>query len=229
MGARSTIWHPTLLATAGLVGVLLVACGGNGYGGRYGAANTPVAASPAAAASSSVAPVIGVADLAAIGKALTDGAGRTLYTFSADRAGSGQSSCSGVCASAWPPLTASATPAPPGGTTLALGLIQRDDGSQQVTVGGRPLYRFVGDQKPGDATGNGLNAQGGTWSVAALQASASVPPTPAPNTTTSAPPPAPTAPATTSLGATPAPPAATAAPSASPTPTATAGTSILGY
>ena len=35
----------------------------------------------------------------------------------------------------------------------------------QVTYNGHPLYYFVGDTKPGDTTGEGINAFGGGWDV----------------------------------------------------------------
>ncbi|MFJ9249707.1 hypothetical protein [Streptomyces sp. NPDC101776] len=42
----------------------------------------------------------------------------------------------------------------------AVGAIRRTDGQVQITVGGRPVYRFSGDGKPGDLNGPGV---GGTW------------------------------------------------------------------
>ena len=37
------------------------------------------------------------------------------------------------------------------------------DGKAQVTYNGHPLYRFSGDQKPGDTNGQGVSAFGGLW------------------------------------------------------------------
>jgi predicted lipoprotein with Yx(FWY)xxD motif len=39
----------------------------------------------------------------------------------------------------------------------------RSDGRQQVTYGGHPLYLFAGDKKPGDTSGEGFTAFGGSW------------------------------------------------------------------
>lgn len=36
-------------------------------------------------------------------------------------------------------------------------IITREDGGRQWTYKGRPLYAWIKDCKPGDATGNGLN------------------------------------------------------------------------
>jgi predicted lipoprotein with Yx(FWY)xxD motif len=41
--------------------------------------------------------------------------------------------------------------------------IKRSDGATQLTFHGHPLYTFVGDKAPGQATGNGVNAFGGLW------------------------------------------------------------------
>lgn len=37
--------------------------------------------------------------------------------------------------------------------------------SRQLTYAGHPLYRFSGDQAPGQATGEGMNAFGAEWYV----------------------------------------------------------------
>ncbi|WP_245633650.1 hypothetical protein [Amycolatopsis jejuensis] len=39
----------------------------------------------------------------------------------------------------------------------------RADGSKQVTLGGHPLYRYVGDSSPGQTNGQGLDVNGGLW------------------------------------------------------------------
>ena len=41
----------------------------------------------------------------------------------------------------------------------------RSDGEPQITYNGHPLYLFSGDQRPGDANGQGVNAFGGLWYV----------------------------------------------------------------
>jgi hypothetical protein len=43
--------------------------------------------------------------------------------------------------------------------------ITRTDHTTQVTYNGHPLYRFAADAKPGDTTGQGTTAFGGTWYV----------------------------------------------------------------
>ena len=45
-----------------------------------------------------------------------------------------------------------------------VGTIERDDGAKQVTLNGWPLYRYIGDPKPGAWKGQLVN---GTWFVTA--------------------------------------------------------------
>jgi len=84
---------------------------------------------------------------------LTNSAGMTLYTFDKDAVGSGKSACNGPCATNWPPLLAAADAKPSGDYTI----ITRDDGAKQWAYKGKPLYRWVKDQKPGDRSGDGFN------------------------------------------------------------------------
>ena len=95
----------------------------------------------------------------ASGGKLTDKAGMTLYTFDKDPAGAGKSVCNGGCAMNWPPVAVSAGEGPSGNWTVVV----RDDGSRQWAYRGKPLYLWVKDQKPGDATGDGFR---GVWHVA---------------------------------------------------------------
>ena len=96
-----------------------------------------------------------------LGRVLADAKGRTLYLFQKDR--SGRSSCSGACATNWPPLTAASPKAGSGVRKAEIGTTKRADGRTQVTYHGHPLYRYVGDTKPGATTGEGLNFFGGRW------------------------------------------------------------------
>jgi predicted lipoprotein with Yx(FWY)xxD motif len=94
---------------------------------------------------------------------LTDGSGNTLYLFAPDTGG--KSTCYGSCASFWPPLKAGTQVKASGGgaSSGVLGTTTRTDGITQVTYAGHPLYRYSGDQTPGDMKGEGLNISGGLW------------------------------------------------------------------
>ena len=120
--------------------------------GAYGSTQSSVSASPAASITTK-------SDK--LGTVLAFGPKRlTVYLFEGDK-GSG-SSCSGACASAWPPVTG--TPKATGGAMSSeLGTIKRADGTTQVTYKGHPLYLFVKDKDDGDTYGQGIKGFGASW------------------------------------------------------------------
>lgn len=89
-----------------------------------------------------------------LGDVLVDGDGMTLYLFVPDA--QGPSTCYDGCATAWPPLVGDAV-AGDGIDEALLGSVARDDGTQQATYNGWPLYYFASDAAPGDVTGQGAN------------------------------------------------------------------------
>jgi predicted lipoprotein with Yx(FWY)xxD motif len=142
-------------------GVALTALAVAGCGGGGGSAATGASATPAKTASGHRA-TIGAESVGGLGKILVDSSGRTLYLFQKDARGG--SACTGACAANWPPLRDSAKPVVGMGVQSSLvGTIQRTDGSAQVTYNGHPVYRFDGDQAPGDTNGQGVNAFGARW------------------------------------------------------------------
>jgi predicted lipoprotein with Yx(FWY)xxD motif len=46
-----------------------------------------------------------------------------------------------------------------------LGTTRRANGSMQITYAGHPLYRYAGDTKPGETSGEGLQDFGAGWDV----------------------------------------------------------------
>ena len=99
-----------------------------------------------------------------LGQILVDSRGRTLYLFNKDTGG--KSRCSGSCAVNWPPLLATGRPTAGTGVKASkLATTRRSDGKTQVVYNGHPLYRFIGDQKPGNTNGEGLTAFGAGWFV----------------------------------------------------------------
>ncbi len=103
-----------------------------------------------------------------LGTVLVDGQGLTLYMFVPDHQ-RGRSTCYRACASAWPPLRLPTGVAVPVAGEQAepslLGTTAREDGGLQVTYNGWPLYLWVGDTQPGQATGQGIDSLGGYWYV----------------------------------------------------------------
>lgn len=99
-----------------------------------------------------------------LGRILVDGRGRTLYLFEKDRRG--RSACTGACVSYWPPLLVHGKPIVGRGAKKSLlGITRRANGTKQVTYAGHPLYRYVGDTRPGQTNGEGLQDFGAGWDV----------------------------------------------------------------
>ena len=111
--------------------------------------------SPAAASPATGSVVVNMATTT-LGPVLTAANGLTLYVHAGDTGTS--STCTGGCATAWPPLAVaaggSATAGP--GVTGTLGTLTRADGTTQVTYKGLPLYGWMNDTKPGDVTGQNI-------------------------------------------------------------------------
>jgi predicted lipoprotein with Yx(FWY)xxD motif len=88
--------------------------------------------------------------------------GRTLYLFEKDK--TKKSTCSGACATAWPPLLTTGKPKAAGKAKASLlGTTKRADGTRQVTYKGHPVYYFVQDKKAGDTNGEGVDGFGAEW------------------------------------------------------------------
>src|ERR1700722_2435997 len=102
-----------------------------------------------------------------LGMVLVAGNDFTLYMFVPDKR-SGVSTCYNACARAWPPLLLTGTDVPVYGHGVnphLLGTTKRTDGTVQVTYNGWPLYLWVTDSEPGQATGQAINNNGGLWYV----------------------------------------------------------------
>jgi predicted lipoprotein with Yx(FWY)xxD motif len=95
-----------------------------------------------------------------LGVALTDADGFTLYGFKND--GDGHPTCNDACADAWPPLLVDGDTLPDGLDPAVFSIVDRDDGSHQLKAGKWPLYRFAGDDEPGQTNGQG---SGDVWFV----------------------------------------------------------------
>ncbi len=103
-----------------------------------------------------------------LGVVLVDGQGRTLYMFAPDK--QARVTCKKACAAVWPPVKLAK-----GRKLVAAGGVKRSLlGSDPNPAGGRvvtynkwPLYTYVADTRPGQATGQALNLNGGLWYVLA--------------------------------------------------------------
>ncbi|MFD3993158.1 SCO0930 family lipoprotein [Streptomyces sp. NPDC058548] len=131
--------------------------GADAYGSGNGSGSGADSGTEGAAATASG--PLAVRDDATLGPLVADAAGFTLYRFDKDTANPSSSACAGDCAKTWPPVPAPATK--PGGVDAAkIGSVKRADGTEQLTIAGWPVYRFVKDTAPGQTNGQGV---GGTW------------------------------------------------------------------
>jgi predicted lipoprotein with Yx(FWY)xxD motif len=89
---------------------------------------------------------------------LTDAQGMSLYIFTPDT--DDVSNCSGPCLKAWPAAILNSVEIEKVKASKIFGVITRADGQQQLTLDHKPLYYYVGDEKAGDRTGQGI---GGVW------------------------------------------------------------------
>ena len=93
------------------------------------------------------------------GPVIANGAGMTLYVFVDDLVTRGSSACVGDCRNDWPPAMAKRHVRVAAGITGHIGTVNRFGQGRQLTMDGRPLYTFSGDD-PGQIRGNGI---GNLW------------------------------------------------------------------
>jgi predicted lipoprotein with Yx(FWY)xxD motif len=167
----------SFVAGAAIAALLLAGCssGGNNSGTASSTTTTAISTTTTTASSTTTtasgpAPAYEVQTgvVKGLGTVLVNGLGFTLYVFAPDNQ-SGKSTCYGECAKAWPPLVlpsgVNQAPAGPGVKQALLGTTQRTDGTVQVTYNKWPLYGWVIDSAPGQATGQDINNLGGKWYV----------------------------------------------------------------
>jgi predicted lipoprotein with Yx(FWY)xxD motif len=156
----------------------LAGCGSTTYGGSSAASSS---SSSAPASSSAALTTAGTS----LGKVVVDSGGRTVYVFDKDTPGSGTSACTGACLTKWSPVPATSSALKADGVTGALSTITLGDGTKQVTLGGMPLYLFLGDSHAGDVKGQ---AFAGIWWVVSPNGTKITATAPAPASSSSAPP-----------------------------------------
>ena len=160
------------------IALLAAACGSNSSSSTASApaasASTTTASSTTAASSTTTAlsspagaatSEITTKSLPGLGTVLVNGQGRTLYIFEPDKRT--KVTCTGGCATAWPPVKLTGAKATTGGAVKPA-LVSSDPdpaGGRVVTYNGWPLYLFAGDSGAGTANGQALNSSGGLWYV----------------------------------------------------------------
>ncbi|MGI5459161.1 hypothetical protein ACQEWB_39465 [Streptomyces sp. CA-249302] len=158
--------------------LLLAACGSSDGDGGTGAVapatSAPVTSAPDTSAPETSAPAAGGTPSGAqtetttlvaakamqgMGNVVTDDKGLTLYRFDNDEPNPSKWTCSGTCTKTWLPVIVQEDSVPAEGVDQSLlGVVHRN-GERQVTLGGWPLYRYVGDTAAGQANGQGKDAK----------------------------------------------------------------------
>jgi predicted lipoprotein with Yx(FWY)xxD motif len=134
--------------------LLLAACGGDDDNSST-SGNTTVAES----GSNSAATLIKTSD-SDLGEILTTDNGMTVYAFMNDK--DGTPTCTGACASMWPPVTTDSAQLPEGLDSSVFTVVAGADGTHQIAAANHPLYTFANDEAAGDTNGQGF---GGIWFV----------------------------------------------------------------
>ena len=99
--------------------------------------------------------VLKVITHAKLGDIVADASGKVLYARDGDSIAA--TTCTGNCLVTWPPYVPPAgNLGVPSSITAKLSVFTRPDGTKQITLNDQPLYYFVRDAAPGDATGAGL-------------------------------------------------------------------------
>ncbi|HJQ50843.1 MAG TPA: hypothetical protein VJ838_10050 [Gaiellaceae bacterium] len=101
-----------------------------------------------------------------LGVVLVNSKGRTLYVFMKDA--HSRVTCTGQCASFWPPLKWKSASKPTAGGTAKRSLLGTDknpSGGRVVTYNKWPLYTYSGDSGAGQANGENQTLNGGKWYV----------------------------------------------------------------
>ena len=158
---RSIAISSAIVAAVIVAGVLAVTGGSTNKSAAPSAYGTAASTTGAGRAGTIV-----QARTSSLGRVLTDGQGRTLYLFEADKPNLSKLSTAGL--SIWPPFAAAGKPQAEGGALAAkLGTITGADGKPQVTYDRHPLYYYVADTKPGQTKGQALDQFGAEWYVLA--------------------------------------------------------------
>lgn len=127
--------------------------------------SSAMAKSGVAGAGRSSAPVaVKTRKISGFGTVLVNARGRSLYVFMKDARR--HVTCTGQCASFWPPLKWKGKSKPSAGgaaKTALLGWDKNPSGGRVVTYNKWPLYTYSGDSAAGQAKGEGQNLNGGKW------------------------------------------------------------------
>ncbi|MFF4505751.1 hypothetical protein [Streptomyces sp. NPDC001401] len=154
------------LSAAGLAAALLLgACGSSTdqtAAGMSPGSTAPVATAASESATSAPAgsghmattTMLMAKTVKGMGSMVTDGKGMTLYRYDKDQPTPSKWTCAGECTKTWMPVMVQDSVQTMGVEKSLLGTVHRD-GMKQLTLGGWPLYRYMGDTTAGQMNGQG--------------------------------------------------------------------------
>jgi predicted lipoprotein with Yx(FWY)xxD motif len=158
--ANSNRYQVRLLAVAllAVLGFVAAGCGGS-------SASSASKGGVAGASHSTSSVAVMTRKISGLGTVLVNAKGRTLYVFMKDA--QRHVTCTGSCASFWPPAkTSSMKPKVGGAAKSSLAASDKNpSGGRVVTYNKWPLYTYKGDSAAGQASGEALNLDGGKWYV----------------------------------------------------------------
>jgi predicted lipoprotein with Yx(FWY)xxD motif len=152
------------LAVLLIVPAVALAAAGCGGSNKSSSGSTTASASPSAPSTGGV--KISSSTIARLGPALVDAQGRTLYVFAPDKGK--KVTCVSTCAQIWPPAFVPSGKQAVAAAPVKQSLLGSDPdpaGGRVITYAGWPLYTYVTDTAPGQATGQAVNLNGGPWYV----------------------------------------------------------------
>lgn len=151
-----------------VLAVVLAGCGSGSSSSSSGTSSSSASTAPLPANDSTGAPSVSSGNLSGIGQALVTAQGRALYVFLPDKHAA--PTCVNTCARVWPPVRlAAGQKATVSGQARSslLGSDPDPEGGRVLTYAGWPLYTYVADSVAGQASGQGLETNGGLWYVIA--------------------------------------------------------------
>jgi len=146
-------------------------------GSRFGVAAFAASAvllAPMVSASGATSPTLKSANVSGFPGALVNHSSRTLYVLSSEKGA--KLKCTGACTSTWPPLLvkkAVKTVTLSAGVKGKIGFVARGKTMKQVTFNSFPVYTYQGDSGKLQSNGEGITADGGTWTLVKATSSSS--------------------------------------------------------
>jgi predicted lipoprotein with Yx(FWY)xxD motif len=157
---NSNRYQVRLLAVAllAVLGFVAAGCGGS-------SASSAPKGGVAGAQHSTSSAAVNTRKVKGLGVVLVNSKGRTLYVFMKDA--HRHVTCTGSCASFWPPLKWKGSGKPTTGGAAKSGKVAwvKGDGGKVVTYNKWPLYTYSGDSAAGQSNGWNQNLNGGKWYV----------------------------------------------------------------